>query len=115
MKVGKGELRLIKDYIVRNIDPSSRHIKTFYALVLSTIPKKDTLFRAEHEFASVVRAKIRPTGANKNSKRLVIRFGVNESLYASFIVNDSTRKHVYDVYSNEKSFIPEFKRHGGAS
>ena len=30
------------------------------------------------------------------------------------MVNDTTRKHVYDMDGSEKSFIPKFERHGSA-
>ena len=91
-----------------DVDTTSRDVQALDTFVLSTIPKKHTLFGAKHKLAIVVRAKIRPAGTSKHTRRFIIWFCVEKSFYGSFIVDNSARKHVDDVDGSEKRFVPKF-------
>jgi hypothetical protein len=44
-----------------------------------TITKKNTSSGAKRKLASVIRAKIRPTGTTKNTKSIIVWCGVKEA------------------------------------
>jgi hypothetical protein len=67
----EGKHIFIKDNISRNIDTTSRYLKTFDPFVTRTITQKDTLCRAKGKLAFIIRAKIGPTCTPKDTKGTV--------------------------------------------
>ena len=49
MKVSKGKISLIKNYIPRDVNPARRNIKALKSLMLSAIAKKSTAGRSKGE------------------------------------------------------------------
>jgi hypothetical protein len=56
----------IKDHITGNVDTIGRNMKTLITLMHGTIAKEHTLFGPKLEFATIVRAKMRPACAPKH-------------------------------------------------
>jgi hypothetical protein len=72
------------------------------------VAKKDAPSGAKREFMSIIRPKIGPKGATKNSKGAIIRGFTKETLNRSIKIYDFARKKVYEVSCSKKRLIPKF-------
>lgn len=80
MKIVKWKNILIKDNITIIVDTSRTNIKAFVPFMKITIAKKSTLQGTEGEFMSVIGTQVRPTSTAKNTKEIIGRFGVQNTL-----------------------------------
>ena len=78
-----------------------------------TIPEKDTPSRAKRKFPFVIGAKVGPASTTKNSKSIIVWFGMEKLFDWGHKIEDFSGKKVYEKGGSEEGFIPEFKRHGG--
>jgi hypothetical protein len=56
MKFGEGKNILIKNDVARDINASSRNIKTLEPFVQIAIAKENTFFRSKLKFMSIIRS-----------------------------------------------------------
>jgi hypothetical protein len=72
------------------------------------VAKKNVPCGVEREFMSIIRPKIGPTDATKNSKGAMIRGFTKETLNRSIKIYDFARKKVYEVSCSKKRLVPKF-------
>lgn len=72
--------RLIENNITRDVNTSSRYVKTLVTLMKWAIPDECTPGRTELKFVFIERTKIRPNCAPKNTKEGVVRCNVEKTL-----------------------------------
>jgi hypothetical protein len=65
--------------------------------VARTIAKKNTSFGSKREFVFVIRAKVGPTSATKNPKRLIVGFDLKEFFRGSLKIENFGRKQVNKI------------------
>jgi hypothetical protein len=90
----KGEHRLIKNDITRDVDTTLGDVKTLEAFVKITITKKGTLFGPKLEFTRIVRSQIRPTSTPEGAKGKIIWFVMKKAFKRSLTMNDFARKTI---------------------
>ena len=112
---GVGENRLIEYNITRDINMSCCYIKSLNSFMERAITKKNTPFGAEREFVFVVRTKIGPTSATKNSKRVIVWCDLEKFLCRSFKIENLCRKQINKKSGCEKGIIPIFQGHRSIS
>lgn len=112
MQRGKMCNALIKHNISRDVYVTRWEIQALETLVLLTISLENTLFRSELKLAFIEGAKIWPTHAPKNSKRLLISFDMKQALNRCLKLYNLARGMIDYIHSNTKSFVPKFKRCG---
>jgi hypothetical protein len=68
MKIFERENCFIKDNIPRDVNTSTRHLKTLDPFVARTVADKDTLCGAKGKLAFIIGSQVGPAGTTKNSQ-----------------------------------------------
>lgn len=77
---GKRELGFIEPYMARNINPTSKRIKTLICTLSKRVANKDTRKGSVFEFVRSIRPEPREAQATKRSQFLVVWCGMKKSL-----------------------------------
>ena len=110
-QVKKRNQVFIKYNVTRNINVICGNVETVVALMLRTIPKKNTLFRAKLKFAMVVWMKVRPTRTTKHFEERIVRNFLKKELKWCFHLEDMSGEPINQETSCEEGITPKLKGH----
>jgi hypothetical protein len=75
------------------------------------ISKKDMFLELKGELSLIIRVKIIPTYAPKNTKKGVVWLDFIKAFKRALVVNDFSWSPINEICSSEEDFIPKLKRH----